>query len=78
MPAAEPLLLLLGLPIHAANVILTSQQLQPSGPRLPRKEPLTPERRVSQDDEWRPFLHLVKKAIQREQLSLFKLCFRNS
>ena len=34
MPAAELLLLLLGLPIHAANVILTSQQLQASGPRL--------------------------------------------
>ena len=42
MPAAEPLLLLLGLPIHAANVILTSQQLQASGPRLPPQRATDP------------------------------------
>ena len=71
MPAAE---LLLGLPSHAANVILTSQQLQPSGPRLPPQRATDPPREgVSQDDKWRPFLRLVKKALQREQLSLFRL-----
>ena len=42
MPAAELLLLLLGLPIHAANVILTSQQLQASGPRLPPERATDP------------------------------------
>ena len=40
MPAAE---LLLGLPSHAANVILTSQQLQPSGPRLPPQRATDPQ-----------------------------------
>ena len=44
----------------------------------PRKEPLTPRRRGFPRRWMEAFSSSGQKAIHRDQLSLFKLCFRNS